>query len=156
CVYVPIVANDAPWGTVEMVFHPIERPGIFGLLTRPSVRLVVFVTSVCWVLYWFYLKKTLQHLDPSKVVPGRVRNALDTLAEGLLVLDKSGQILLANHAFAAIAGKQPDELVGKKAESLPWVSENGAEPEFPWNKAIDLSEPLRNVMLRLRDSQGEV
>jgi PAS domain S-box-containing protein len=156
CVYVPIVANNQPWGSVEMVFQPLDRGGIIGMLERPSVRLVAFVAVASWILFHFYLKKTLKHLDPSKVVPGRVRNALDTLAEGLLVLDKSGEIMLANHAFAAIAGKQPDEMVGKKADALPWVIAEGETIEFPWNKAIDQASPLRNVTLQLRDSQGQV
>ena len=37
--------------------------------------------------------------------------ALDTLAEGLLILDQEGRIALANRAFAAVLGCEPDKLM---------------------------------------------
>src|SRR4051812_15707322 len=86
-VYVPIYASNQKWGTVEVRFRPLGRGGLLGFLTQPSVRLVLFVGSASAVLFVFYLRKMLKHLDPSKVVPKRVRSALDTLAEGLLVVD---------------------------------------------------------------------
>src|SRR4051812_6598457 len=74
CVYVPIYSNEKSWGTVEMVFRPVERGGFIGLINRPSVTFICFVSAVAWILFHFYLRKTLRHLDPSKVVPGRVRS----------------------------------------------------------------------------------
>ena len=65
--------------------------------------------SSCWlpaVAFYFYLGRVLRQLDPSRAVP-RVRAALDTLAEGLLVIDLKGYIVLANQAFAAVVGKAP-------------------------------------------------
>ena len=72
------------------------------------------------MIFYFYLGKVLSLLDPSKAVPARVRAALDTMAEGLLVLDKKQQIVLANQAFANILGKSSEELVGLKAGDMPW------------------------------------
>src|SRR5262249_44162961 len=85
-VSVPIRANDAPWGSVEVRFAPLGKAGFIGLITSPAWKLVTFVSAICFFVFWGYLRKMLQHLDPSKVVPGRVRSALDTLTEGLIVL----------------------------------------------------------------------
>jgi PAS domain S-box-containing protein len=153
-VYVPIFSQDKQWGTVEVRFRPVSRGGFTGILFRPAVQLVGFVGTVCFVLYQFYLRKVLQHLDPSKVVPGRVRSALDTLAEGLLVLDDRQRIVLANQAFAAIAGRAAEDLMGKNASDLPWVRADAAA-ELPWLQSIRDGQPQRNVMLQLVDGTGK-
>jgi PAS domain S-box-containing protein len=156
CIEVPIFSNEKPWGKVEVIFRPLDRGGFVGLMTRPIAKMIYFVTIASWVLFYFYLKKTLQHLDPSKVVPGRVRSALDTLAEGLLVLDNQERIMLANHAFAAIAGQGPDDMLGKRVANLPWVTAGGELATFPWTKTIADNVAQQNVMLQLRDSTGHV
>jgi PAS domain S-box-containing protein len=148
-VYVPIWQRDKQWGTVEVRFTPIRT----GFLRRPAVALILFTGSVTFILYAFYLKKVLQHLDPSKAVPPRVRSALDTLVEGLLVLDDRERIVLANQSFADIAAQQPDQLLGRNVNTLPWVAD-GSEPAKPWADALRTGEPQRNVMMRLTDSLG--
>src|SRR5262245_57635939 len=104
-----------------MVFTPLERGGFLGLLTGTTARMIYFVTAVSYVLFYFYLRKTLQHLDPSKIVPDRVRSALDTLTEDLLVLDNQERIMLTNNAFAAIAKQNPDDMLGQRVANLAWV-----------------------------------
>jgi PAS domain S-box-containing protein len=156
-VFVPIRADDKPWGKIEVRFQPLSRGGFLGVITSPSWRLVGFVTGICFVMYWMYLRKMLQHLDPSKVVPGRVRNALDTLTEGLLVLDSAERVMLANHAFANLVGKEPDSLIGTRVTSFAWLhpTNDAAAPDFPWTNT-SRTEPTRNQMLRLRDAAGQV
>ncbi len=154
-VFVPIFSKDERWGTVEVRFKQLTRSGILGFILRPSTLLCVFVAGVSFVLFLFYLKKVLQHLDPSKAVPGRVRSALDTLAEGLIVLDDNERIVLANQAFAAIAGRAPETLLGVRADTMQWI-ESGEATEKPWTKAIRDGEPQRNTMLQLRDSNNEI
>ena len=69
----------------------------------------------CFLAFALILRTVLKHLDPSKAVPKRVREALDNLAEGLLILDTKDQILLANTAFASVAGIEPEKLTGVPA-----------------------------------------
>jgi PAS domain-containing protein len=75
----------------------------------------VFTAAATSLLIFIYLNKMLRHLDPSRVIPQRVRRTLDALAEGLLVLDQNDRILLANRAFAENLGKTADELSGFRA-----------------------------------------
>ena len=95
-MFVPIAAGNQPWGTVEVFFKPVATPGIWGWLEDPLIRLVAYMSCVGSIGYYIFLKRVLRQLDPSKVVPTRVRSALDALTEGLLILDDKQRIVLAN------------------------------------------------------------
>src|SRR5438067_2423877 len=82
-------------------------------LTSPTTMLVGFVAVGGFLAYYFYMRRMLRHLDPSSVIPDRVKTMLNTLAEGVLILDKQERIVLANEAFAAIVGRNCNELQGQ-------------------------------------------
>ena len=152
-VKVPIWAGERKWGQLELRFKPLNSGGPWGALGTPMVRITLFMGVGCFVVFYFYLGRVLRHLDPSKAIPGRVRAALDTLAEGLLVLDGKEQIVLANESFAALLGKSPDELLGHRAGDLPWTDTEDDElvkNSRPWVQALDRGEPQKNCLLRLR------
>jgi diguanylate cyclase (GGDEF)-like protein/PAS domain S-box-containing protein len=87
------------------------------------------------------------------VVPDRVRQALDTLAEGLLVLDEEGRIVLANQAFASTVGIDSGKLLGARASDLPWtIDHDHAHHGFPWAHAIDKAATVTEQMLHLQVS----
>ena len=141
---------------MELTFRPFARPGWLGYVTNPQVLFVTFVGTVTFLLASFYLRKTLQHVDPSKVVPGRVRSALDTLAEGLLVLDDNYRIMLANQSFAEIVGEPPERLMGRSASDLPWASSPAVDRlEYPWQTSLRDETPLAGVMMHLVDHEGK-
>ncbi|MDB5302750.1 MAG: rpfC 3 [Phycisphaerales bacterium] len=154
-IFVPIYANDRKWGTVDIRFRPISKLAIFGQIQVAHLRMVAFIAAVCMGLFLIYLRKMLQHLDPSKVVPSRVRSALDTLAEGLLVMDADERIVLANQAFATIVGRKPDDLLGARASQIPWIQEAGeAATVQPWSTALRDGAAQKGVMLRLKDAHS--
>jgi len=152
-VRVPIWAGDRKWGQLELRFRPLNKGGILGVVENPQVQMVLFMGLASFVVFYFYLGKVLRHLDPSQAIPGRVRAALDTLVEGLLVLDRKEQIVLANQSFAALLGKSPDDLLGYRTGDLPWMDTEGNEverPRRPWVRALEQGKALKNIMLRLR------
>ena len=155
-VEVPIFSDKERWGTVQVRFRALTRGGIVGWMMRPATLLIAFVGTACFILFMLYLKKVLQHLDPSKVVPGRVRSALDTLAEGLLVIDSAERVVLANESFAQISGRTSEELLGCRVQQLPWVREENDETPQPWTLSLQNGEPQRNVQIRLRDCDSRV
>ena len=68
------------------------------------------------------MRRVLEHLDPTKAIPDRVRKALDTLTEGVIVLDTNGRVVLANEAFRELHGE--DDKVGlsaRRASEIPWL-----------------------------------
>ncbi len=153
-VTVPLFSGGRRWGRVELRFEPLGRPGWLGLLRSPEAKLVGFMTLASFVLFYFYLRRMLRHLDPSQAVPPHVRSALDTLAEGLIIIDTRENIVLANQAFADIVGSAPDELLGRRAGDLRWArpGEASAEHEpLPWTRALAQGRPERNDILKLTD-----
>lgn len=157
-MFVPIHINGERWGTLEFCFDPVERAGWFGGWLSESVRLPWFVMLVTGMGSWFYLRRVLHYLDPSRVVPARVRQALDTLTEGLLLLDKDERIVLANRAFSETAGFEEKQLLGRKASELPWQSGTGdaAASDLPWQRVLSGGEDRHSAMLNLKPTSDEV
>ncbi|MEO8009254.1 MAG: PAS domain-containing protein, partial [Betaproteobacteria bacterium] len=156
-VQVPILSGGQKWGHLELRFVPIGAPGLPGFLHNPLVLLVVFVSVAGFVVFYLYLSKVLHHLDPSRSIPGRVRAALDTLTEGLLVIDRKQNIVLANESFSKLVGKTPDDLLGKPAAKLAWLAQDGTplkEDEFPWSKALVQGIVLSNDIVHLQDTKS--
>ena len=104
-IYVPLISGAQQWGTVEVRFRPLDAGGVQAWLDRPIFKLLLFMASTSMAVFFLYLRQMLQHLDPSKVVPDRVRAALDTLASGLVVLDKDDRIVLTHVATPWLDGK---------------------------------------------------
>jgi PAS domain S-box-containing protein len=156
---VPIWSGGHKWGQVELRFESLSPPGWLGWLTDPRLLLVGGIGLLAFVLFYLYLNKMLKHLDPSQAVPPHVRSALDTLAEGLLIIDMQEQIVLANLAIAQIIGRDADELMGRRAGELGWVHADGARvdgDELPWRLAMASGEPRMNDVVLLRDSDGNL
>ncbi len=155
-VQVPIRSGEKRWGNVEICFRPVSQNGILGLFFGGRSRLLWFVSASCFILFFIYMKKMLEYLDPSQSVPGHVRSALDTLAEGLLVIDGRDRIVLANEAFALMIGKSAEKLVGHLASRLPWVQDKLGDPAaaLPWTVALREKTATTNKMLRLKSIDG--
>ncbi len=146
-----VTGKDEPWGTMEIRHRPLEQPGLAGLLQNPTVRLFLFVPAVSLLIYYFYLRIMLQHLDPSKAVPQHVRSALDTLTEGLLVMDRQGRVAFANQVFANWLDKEPNQLLGMHVSRMPWIdSQEGYDQDaYPWTLAMEQQTPQVGIVLKL-------
>ncbi len=158
-VTVPIWGADAQWGQVELRYRPLVTPGWLGWVQNPAVLLTAFVGIAGFVMFYFYLGKVLRHLDPKQAIPPHVRSALDTLAEGLMVLDLKGEIVLANRAFAEVMGEEADAMLGRQSGELGWASPDGSPitPEvLPWAKALLEGSPHRSDVIHLRNRHGKL
>ncbi|HZN64422.1 MAG TPA: diguanylate cyclase [Tepidisphaeraceae bacterium] len=157
-VRVPIFAGDSRWGTVEVTFRG-SADGWRGMVDHPLVRLTVFVAGASFLGYFFYLRRSLQHLDPSAVIPERVRTMLDTLAEGVLVLDKQQRIVLANQAFAAAVGQPAEDLQGVPAARFGWTSPQAEDAagngNLPWAEALRSGSTRTGVALCLKRGEED-
>ncbi|HEV3263487.1 MAG TPA: response regulator [Gemmataceae bacterium] len=151
---VPVSLDDRRWGTVELRFPPLGPTGVLAVLGGPILPLLAFVMAAGFLATYLYLRTVLRHADPgrSKVIPERVRATLNTVIEGVLVLDKDQRIALANDAFARTIGQSPADLQGRKASDLPWVSTGSANAveEYPWVRAVREVAPQIGAILGLR------
>lgn len=133
-IFVPINVHKTHWGRVELCFVPHYSPGVWGFVASRPFLHFLFVMVAAIVLYSIYLRQMLSHLDPSRVIPDRVRSALDTFAEGLLVIDRNERVVLANQSFCNTVGFSTEDLQGRSASDFPW---NPAEKaSLPWVDAL--------------------
>lgn len=156
-VKVPIWNEGQRWGRLELRFVPLLGSGPVAFTRDPRVHLLLFVLVAAFLAFRLYLGRVLRHLDPAQAVPPHVRSALDTLAEGLIVVDRKENIVLANASFAAIVGRTADQLLGVRASEIGFLGEDRrpiAATASPWLRALEQGEPQRNVMMDLRDRDG--
>lgn len=158
-IQVGLQAGAAPWGQLELRFEPLVPPGWAGVFATPLIPLLAFCTFLCFLGFQVYLTRVLRHLDPAKAIPGRVRSALDSLTEGLLVIDAKQEVVLANEAFVKLAGRRNEQLMGVRVATLPWLAEGG-EPlpaaAHPWTQALATGTVQRDLHLKLRDTEGRL
>ncbi len=157
-IQVPLSHDGERWGQLELRFTPLRHEGWLGYLDDPTLRLTAFMGLTGFIAFGVYLGRMLRHLDPSQAIPARVRSALDTLTEGLMVLDAKGHTVLANQSLANIIGVEPDALLGRLATSLPWTDRAGEPLDplgLPWLEALQTRETRRNVLMYLRNDRGQ-
>lgn len=155
-IYVPLQSSAGKWGGLEVCFEPLHGNLWFEIYHSEWVRLIAFVLlTSCGAWYW-YLGKVLAQFHPSQAVPRRVRSALDTLSEGLLVLDRKGRIVLCNQALSQVLGEDHEALVGRSAKDLPWlcdITSLGAMT-FPWDRVLSENLSFATATLRLASTSG--
>ena len=150
-IYVPLRMNGAERGALEMTFVPLHVSGKSFLGLPSFILLVLFVCISAFVGFWMFIRRALKHLDPSAVVPARVRNALNILAEGVLILDKREHIVLVNTTLTNRLGSEERQLIGRKASSLGWHSESGATSDLPWLQALSTGEKQVGARVTLKN-----
>ena len=154
----PVWSSNRHWGRLELRMQGGIISGWWGWIANQTVLIFLFVGLLCFAGFYLYLGRMLRYLNPSKAVPPHVRSALDTFVEGLLIIDKSGNVVLANEAFGKIVDRSPVELIGHHAAHFSWNDANGVkvpDKHLPWIKASVSGLPQKNFMLQLnqRDSK---
>jgi diguanylate cyclase (GGDEF)-like protein len=148
-IQIPIFNSTERWGTVQLRFRSLDNGGWLSWLEDPWIQFLGLVVGSGFMGYFLYMKRTLRQLDPSSIVPMRVKAAFDVLTEGVVLLDNGERIVLANRAFGNIVGKDPNELVGQRLDEYHWSSVPPAPPltTLPWktarqDKCVELDFPI--------------
>jgi diguanylate cyclase (GGDEF)-like protein len=152
-VAVPVFAGKDIWGNVEVSFRPVVPKTVMGWVKHPLVLLLAVITVGGYLLYYWYMRRVLEHLDPTKAIPDRVRKALDTLTEGVIVLDTNGRVVLANQAFRELHGEDKVGLSARRASEIPWLKlalgEERAADDHPWAVAMRDGTTVTGDMLEI-------
>ncbi len=158
-VLVPIASKDRLWGTVEVCFRPIRTEGWLGALSEPLPRFILFTSLIAGLLNYVFLRRILVQLNPSGAVPSRVRAALDTLTQGLVILDPEQRIVLANQAFCKTLGQDSDGLVGRELDQLDWRTKDGMPLQkstaTPWSETLQTEKIITGAVLELQVGKGD-
>ncbi len=150
-IQVPIYKADVHWGTLQLSFRTTDSSWSDRLFLGPWPRFVAAVALIGFVGYIMLLKRTLRHLDPSQVIPSRVKSTLDSLTDGVVMLDRSGLIVLTNDTFCRLTEQRLTALLGKPLAGLAWVQEQGqplvAGEGYPWERAQRTKAPQQGSRL---------
>lgn len=153
---VPIQSGEEAWGRLEVRFAPYSGLAFFGYAVRPEVAMALVMGLTLFAAFTLYLKRVLKQLSPGRVIPNRVRDALNALAEGLLVLDAQQNVVLANDSFARHLDANADDLIGRHPENLGFrLSSGNPDHEFPWNITADSSESVNGTLLAMGEGESE-
>jgi diguanylate cyclase (GGDEF)-like protein len=137
-VSVPLQSGGERWGAVEIAFQPPPGHPVWRWLTQPLVLMMMFIGGPGMLVFGLYMRRALQHLDPKSVIPERVQGAFDAMAEGVVVLDNKGRVLLANKAFRALNGSTQTLRTGASLSALPWLAAGlpADAAHHPWVRAM--------------------
>lgn len=153
-VQVPLYDGTNQIAAVEISFKGFNE-GLSLFDRRASfASVILFVALSGFGAFCMFLKRTLRELDPDAVIPERVRKALDTLAEGLLIINRDGEIVFSNAAFARTTGLDAMELAGKNCESLSW--ELPESEDFPWKPLLNGGEIISSAAIKLHTGFQQV
>jgi diguanylate cyclase (GGDEF)-like protein len=144
----PILRQGKIWAAVETIFQPPEW------YDRGLVRffgLVAIITLMNTVSFGMFLNRSLSVLEPNSAVPRRVRNTLDTIVGGVVVLDAKGRIMMANESFTRSLASD-ETLTGRRLSDYPWRMADDAKS--PWDIAIQDNLRCEGAKVFLRNAQG--
>jgi len=148
--------DGKPWGNAVVHFAPASGYGVNGFHDDPLTATLALL--LVFPLGGFLLVSGIryQRFASTTCVPYQVKTTLDALAEGVLLLDAQGRILLANTAFATSVDKMPGALLGRKVSDLRWEFGRIHDDEFPWDTVLRLGEIQTGKQLYLVRPAGGV
>ncbi len=154
---VPITSQHSVWGYIELHFAPIYPPGAFILLHDNIARLFMFITLgglITFGGFVYHIMHRVLVMTSSEAIPKRIRSSLNTLAEGILILDKQQRIVLANEAFARLLARSPKDVEGYSISSLPWVPDTDHDHDpgalYPWDQSATTGTSCTGFFLKLQ------
>lgn len=154
-VLVPIQSGDEIWGRLEVAYEPTTPKTLMDWLKYPGVALTLMLLTVGFLVFYLYLKRILQRLDPNAAIPDRVRTAFDALSEGVLVIDKQGHVLLANSVFRALHPSAGGELTGKRIKDLAWLMAACGDGPPPWSRAMLERTSVSGETIKIPQPEGD-
>ncbi len=154
---VPVQSNNQVWGEIELNFEKTTEKSLINQLLVSNILWLVAIGMLSGIFFYAYLKRVLHHLDPSKAVPSRVDSAFDIIADGIIVLDKSGQLLLANDAFKKLCNVEENILHGKTLADLALTKPlvKLLNHKLPWDKHSNNNAQLNDVHLETVTTDNE-
>ncbi|MEQ1488281.1 MAG: diguanylate cyclase [Methylotenera sp.] len=156
-VRVELKANQQHWGDLEIAFHSSSPQTILDWFKQPIVMGFLLLLFGGTALYTLYLRRIFIYLDPSSVIPDRVSAAFDNFSEGVMMVDRSGRVILANKTLRNWVEEKNNQLFGKSSKDLPWLKAALREDpkNYPWIKAMDSQLAINGWQLEFHKSNGE-
>ncbi len=137
----PVYQRADKWAELEIAFEPYKP--FLGI--EPWKLVLIFVAPACFVQFYLFLGMILKQLDASGAVPTHVRDVLDNLGVGLVLLDLEYRVLLANPVIQNDLKMSQRQLLGQSASDLNWIAED--DTALPWTETLRRGAALSNRLL---------
>ncbi len=128
-----------------------------GLLpTAHLPRLLAFVASSSLLIVFFYLRFLLHWAIGREVMPEHVGSALDSLGEGVVIIDREGRIVFANQMFRDWLPEPRGDLVGMPVNRLCRLrsASTASDGTTPWSACLNGEEPSHGHLIELVHESG--
>lgn len=155
-VVADIYCRNQQWATLEIVFAETGVVAGWQRLTSFPIPLIAFLSAGVALFSWYTLSRTFQYLNPSRIIPDRVKSALDSIGSGLAMITPNGEIAHANKSFSRLVQKSFDEVVGTMIDSYQWSLENDTTSDFPWNRSRRQHEAIAGEIVQAKVTSGVV
>jgi len=155
-IQIPIYKGDDLFGMIEIYFAPVYPKTIAAFLHIHYIYFVLFMAVAMFLVTWIYLKRILHYLDPSSVIPGRVKAVLDNLTESVVILDKDEQIIFGNDAFSKTVDEKENGFIGRKLSIFPWIQlrQKQEHSDLPWVQTLQKGTSESNTPIILKTKSG--
>lgn len=153
-VIVPVFDGETRFGSIEVRFDPARMGGRAAMSNYSVAVLLFFFAAIGFLFHRLFIGRAAKEPGVAAVIPKRVRQAFDSLAEGVLVLDEVGRIAHVNKAFRQGSNLLDTMLVGSWLHDLGWKaygSEQATpEADLPWVKVIRTGDPVLGEKMTLQ------
>ena len=127
-----------------------------GFTFQHTASLVVGAAAAAITISMFSLFRNRHQTDLAAIAPALLTSTLDTLTDGVLLLDHRGCIIIANQAFADIVGIDSEALRGVSVSELGWKPAAGHDCDPPWRIPLrDGSQPEGCRMTRSGEADSD-
>ena len=151
---VPIHKASSPWAMLQISFKPIHLSPEERWLTGAWPRFVAVVAVLTFIGALALMRRTLRQLDPSEVIPPRVKDALDSLTDSVVLVDRSGSIVLANEAFCRVSQQSLSSILGRPLSQFRWEPDPDGPSSttlvYPWERAIEFKTLQQGMRVGFR------
>ena len=137
-----------PWGNVDFYYStPPQRDNNYQVFVASSLAIAFNL-----LVFALILRRSLSVLDTTKVVPTRVRNTLNTIPDGVVIVDGEGRIIVANDAFQNSTGIKTQDVIGSSLETIPFTPMDSC---LPWTDPEKSTKTRNGVKAFLRLPEGD-
>ena len=139
-------------GFVILMIGSLLLGEVIGFHAEHLAGVIMVITILGLGVSLFIISRSHQRIDLAAIAPTLLKSTLDALTEGVVLIDKNDRIIIANAAFAEIAGTTAPELKGVFLSSLPWQHDDGSV--LPWSVASEQATRLTGQQLQLPGTNG--
>ena len=150
-MFVPIHRSGKKIAQLELCYRPLVS--LAAMAKSTIARLAMFLFLGSFFMFNLFLYRTLRQLDPRGAVPQRVREAFDAMAGALLILDRKGNIMMANDKFCGVVGLTAEELNGGNITDFDWKTNRAT---LPWVESIQTTSQVTEAIVEVAGDDSQL